>query len=333
MGSKRMRFYVTEKKALRIERTAKSLLRQVAINRRWVSHATVRSFCGTCVALTLALPWARFYTRALYWDLTWKRKGTKCRLSHQAVRDLRFWKGLSSAGEALEGRSVRPFSPEAAMHSDAADVGYGGTVHFDDYRAGRDGMHCDQGVWQWMDRAESITFRELREVRKLLSRDLGEKIRERAVLQLLLHVDNQAVVHICNSLVSSSRAMMRELRRLKVLLDRNGIVIKAEWLPSVMNRYADSLSRRFPRGDLQIRRSQRRSVVDGMRAPLDSFKLRPMGEQPAYLRAAAMGELNSSWSDEKVRLLCPPIDLIMATVVKLEQTRAPGMLLIPDWPK
>ncbi len=65
--------------------------------------------------------------------------------------------------------------------------------------------------------------------------------------------------------------MMRELRLLKRELDRLGLHIGARWLPSVLNKYADGLSRRFPRGDLQVRNWLRQSLQDGAAAPMTAF--------------------------------------------------------------
>ena len=226
-----------------------------------------------------------------------------------------------------------PPPPQAAIHTDAADMGFGGTLNTRDLRPGVHGMWSAQGVWDWKARAESITLRELRAIRLLLCGQLGQETRTAGVRDLLLHIDNQAVVHITNSLVSASRPMMRELRRLKLVLDRMGLRVKSEWIPSVANKFADALSRRFPRGDLQIRRQLRRSIADGMLAPRDVFKFRPLGEHPSYLRRAAFEELKRDWDKEQVRLLCPPVDLIGATVQKLVKSKAPAILLIPDWPR
>lgn len=84
-------------------------------------------------------------------------------------------------------------------------------------------MWCDQGVWNWKERAESITFRELKAIRKILQGTIGQEVKERGLRELLVHVDNQAVVYITNSFVTTSRPLMRELRRLKVLLSKLGV--------------------------------------------------------------------------------------------------------------
>lgn len=334
LDSMEMKFHVVPHKAEKVRRMSKDLLKEVRFGRRWVQSRTVACFCGTCVALSLAMPWARFYTRSLYWDMSSGRTHDgrgRCRLSHQSVRDLRFWRDLPES--SLGGRELIRTEPQAAMHTDAADMGYGGTLNVRDLTAGAPGMWCGQGVWSWQERAESINLRELRAVRMMLLGCLKEPIMRNGVKELLLHADNQSVVHIANSFVSASRPMMRELRRLKVVLEEMGIHIRAEWLPSAVNKFADGLSRRFPRGDLQIRRQLRHSVVDGMKAPLDAFPFRPLGEHPFYLRTAMYQELNRDWSKDEVMLLCPPVDLIGAVVSKLRHTQAPAMLLIPDWPR
>lgn len=70
-----------------------------------------------------------------------------------------------------------------------------------------------------------------------------------------------------------------------------------------------------------------------MRAPVRAFKYRPLGDHPVSSRRQAMEELDQPWSRGQVRLLSPPTDLITPTIVKLRQTRAPAVLLIPDWPR
>ena len=94
----------------------------------------------------------------------------------------------------------------------------------------------------------------------VLTGALGRRLTKHVKHNLLLHIDNQAVVHTKNSFVSASRPMMRELQCLKLVLKTLGFQIKSEWIPSVANLLADRLSRRFSCGDLQIRRQVRHSV-------------------------------------------------------------------------
>lgn len=68
----------------------------------------------------------------------------------------------------MSGKCIVPPVEKAALDMDAVDVGYRGTLNDKDLRAGVAGMWCDQGVWNWKDLAESITYRELKAIRILL---------------------------------------------------------------------------------------------------------------------------------------------------------------------
>ena len=334
-----MRFQVTTRKAQRVRDHARSLLRQVAVGRRMVSTDSVRSFCGVCVALSLAMPWARFYTRSLYTDLarsTSRRRHRdsarrRTRLSHQSVRDLRFWRRLARSD--LAGRPIAVVPLDASVHTDAAGLGYGATLNFNDLSPGVPGMYSTQGVWSWRERAKAITHRELRAIRLSLSRSLGYEIVNRRKKHVVLHVDNQVVVHVVISFVSASLQMMDELRRLKRLLDALGLTVRAEWIPSVVNRWADSLSRRLSIDALKILPQLRRSIKAGMRAPVDAFQFRPLGEPSFMQRRLALAEMDREWTKTETLMLCPPPDLIQPCLDKLRMTRAPAVMLIPDWPR
>lgn len=333
-----MRYFVTPRKVEKVQLLAKRLFRDVRHGPRWVSRKALEHFCGVCISLSIAMPWARFYTRSLYWDMSKKnrhgerrsREGTRCRLSHQCIRDLRIWQQLSK--QELQGRNMTPFYPTATMHTAAADLSYGETLSSDP-TPGRPGELESQRVWNWKDRSQSITLRELKAIRLLLMGNLGQELEKRQWKKVLLRVDNSAVVHITNSLVSASRPMMRELRRLKRVLDEGGIQIRTEWIPSVANQFADALSRRFPHDDLQIRQQLRHSVQGSMNVPLDVFPYRPLGEHPVFQRRQAYTELSTPWEAKSTRLLSPPLDLMLPTVQKVIRTGTPAVLLMPDWPR
>jgi Reverse transcriptase (RNA-dependent DNA polymerase) len=95
IDSDRMRFYIAPRKIAKVHGIARTILRQARKVRLWVSRDRSRSFCGVCVSLSLAMPFARFYTRTLFDDMTRRpregrasRNGNRCRLSHQSIRDL-----------------------------------------------------------------------------------------------------------------------------------------------------------------------------------------------------------------------------------------------------
>ena len=60
---------------------------------------------------------------------------------------------------------------------------------------------------------------------------------------MLLHEDNQAVMHMLTSLVSKLKPLMAELRRLVALLDSNDISLRSLYIRSADNVVADLCSR------------------------------------------------------------------------------------------
>ena len=64
---------------------------------------------------------------------------------------------------------------------------------------------------------------------------LGTEIAHQGHRTVLMHIVNEAFVHITNSFVSSCRPMIRKLRRWKAVLDHLDIHIRSEWIPSVAN--------------------------------------------------------------------------------------------------
>ena len=340
IDTQRMRFYISPVKIARVRGLAAALLKESRLGRRWVSREKVRSFTGVCVSLTLAMPFARFHCRALYDDMSPRsrhdplpraaRAGARVRLSHAAIRDLRTWQRLTSTFE--EGRDILPRQPDGLLHTDAAEVGYGGTLA----RTGNPGDPGEweaQQVWTANDRGDPITVRELRAVRLVLEGKLGQRSQEHGMQVLRLCVDNTGVVAAARSFTSASRPMMNELRKLKAVLDARGLQIRPEWLPSAANRFADLLSRRFPAGDVGVAKTLVRSVLDGLRMGAPLRYPRTLGSHPVYARRHAFEELQRQWNPKEIQVLYPPPDLAMATVRRLQLSNAPAILLLPDWPQ
>jgi hypothetical protein len=131
--SDRMRFYIAPRKIAKVHGITRAILRQARQGRRWVSRDRLRSFCGVCVSLSLAMPFARFHTRSLFDDMTRRpresrasRNANRCRLSHQSIRDLLMWRKLAST--ETDGRPIRPLPTNGIMFTNAADVGFGGML-------------------------------------------------------------------------------------------------------------------------------------------------------------------------------------------------------------
>jgi hypothetical protein len=62
MDSNRMRFYLGPRKIAKVHGIPRAILRHDRQGRWWISRDSLRSFCGVCVSLSLAIPFARFYT-------------------------------------------------------------------------------------------------------------------------------------------------------------------------------------------------------------------------------------------------------------------------------
>lgn len=179
----------------------------------------------------------------------------RVRLSRQSLRDLCHWRSLTRG----DGRQLQPAAPTMALHTDAADLGYGGTLGIG-MTPGAPGLWEAQDIWSAADRAQSITLRELRSVRLLLSRYFAAFVSDPRTRHILLHQDNQAVVHVVNAMVSASKPMMAELRKLQKTLQALGVQLHARWLPSAVNRFADALSRTWDPGDAQVSRRLLHSI-------------------------------------------------------------------------
>lgn len=135
---------------------------------------------------------------------------------------MRYWRSLGR-GEA---RDLDRLDPQIAMHSDADDVGYGGTLGFEE-RKGQPGLWDGRGFWNAEDIVQSINVIELRAVRLLLYRHFADYVSDPRTRCLWLHEYNQAILYIMKSMVSASKVMMAELRKLDVLLRFLAVCIEA----------------------------------------------------------------------------------------------------------
>jgi hypothetical protein len=170
------------------------------------------------------------------------RNGARCRLSHKPHRDLKAWQQLTKG--MGDGRPIRPLAPDGITLTDAADVGYDGTLDVNG-SPGDAEKWSDQDIWTWPDRAECISVRGLKAIRMLLVDNLGERAQREGIKFHRLCAENTSVKFVTKSFAAASRPMMRHLRKLKIVLDYPGLQLSSEWLPSILNKYADALSRRF----------------------------------------------------------------------------------------
>ena len=126
----------------------------------------------------------------------------------------------------------------AILHCDSSTYGWGGVL---------DGAMPVRGDWSASEQRLHITLKELRAVR-LTIEQFAEELRGK---RIRLFEDNQAVVGTLTTLTSHSPALMTELRRTWRLLRFMSAEIRAEYIPSAANVWADHLSQLLDPGDYQ----------------------------------------------------------------------------------
>jgi hypothetical protein len=62
------------------------------------------------------------------------------------------------------------------MHTDAADMRFDGTLDIAG-NPGDPGQWQDQGIWEWKDRAECISVKEVKAIRMVLMGTLVERVK------------------------------------------------------------------------------------------------------------------------------------------------------------
>lgn len=230
-----------------------------------------------------------------------------------------------------EGRDLQHFKPDLTVHSDAADVGYGGNLGYDK-RAGMPGSWAGQSFWTAADRQESITLLELRSVRLLLARSFARYVSRPVVRHLLLHEDNSAVVFILKFMVSASKPMMAELRRLQKMLVALGISIEARWIPSAVNRFADSISRTWDPGDLWVSRRIVKSIQEQHGLSKVLFARLPLNETYPSRMKHFSSQLQEYWGDGRARFWNAPFAFLPVVIRKIEAEGGQCIILAPFWP-
>ena len=89
-------------------------------NRWWVRRKLLQSVAGIIVSGSLAIPEARLFARSIYDDLAAHPTGGDCQLSHQSIRDLRYWANFGRHGHV---RRIWAAPASHTLHTDASSFG------------------------------------------------------------------------------------------------------------------------------------------------------------------------------------------------------------------
>lgn len=323
--------------------SAKSLLSAACRDARRVRHRVLQRLTGTAVSCSLAIPSARFFLRSLYnaqggLDRAGpsdglmavracgpaRRRSGCARLTHGALDDLRWFSGIAT--EPGVGRAL--WQPDAGvLTTDASPYGWGGHL-------GR--LLPAAGFFTLAEREQHINLKEVAAVRLCLQ-SFGRGLLQPGGL-LRVRVDNRVAMHVINGFTSRSPALMAELRRLHVVVESLGVSLKASWLPSVANVWADTLSRMRDRADYRM--------CDAISARLDQLWGGPTIDMIAsavntrctrfFSRMRTPGcegvdAFSAHWGGEDNRWIFPPFSDARRVVDKIIADGATATVVLPVW--
>jgi hypothetical protein len=160
------------------------------------------------------------------------------------------------------------------MHTDAADVGFGGKLDVAGNPGDR-GQWQDQGIWEWKDRAECISVRELKVIRMVLMGTLGERVKKDGRIIFIESLRRQLECRACDKRIRGAQPVHDERT---TSLEEGA---RRTWAPA------------FVRMDtIRCKQIRRRTVTS-------FFTWRPISETDA-------AAFRRGWDDGAPRLVPPP---------------------------
>jgi len=311
-----------ESRLAKLRGTAAALLSSARKNRRWVRRKLLQSAAGIIVSGSLAIPEARLFARSIYDDLSGGDLNADCKLSHQSIRDLRFWASFGLEGH---GRPMCPSPPAQTLHTDASEYGWDGVA---DSTTPARGFFTGEAV------AWHINVKEVAAIRySLLS--LAAAFSSGDVLRIV--TDSQVALNVVNALSSRSPALCAELRRLHAIGQQLGVTLEAEWIPTVHNAWADKLSRDRDSTDWTLGQTYFDSL-DSAYGPhtVDHFVSWGNKQLDRYNSAvldqdrAPVDAFQQYWGADN-NWVNPPFTGIPRVLDKIYQDRATATVIVPTW--
>jgi hypothetical protein len=316
-------FRLTESRRLKLKRLSCALGAGAAREHRWVKVRDLAGLVGLAQSAHLAIPPARFYLRELHNCIASRSSWEgRVKLTKQALRDLKWWRDVP---ERWSERRIWRAADSAYLHCDASgNVGWGGVLN---------GLRPTRGFWRASQRELHITLKELKAVRFTVETFLADLNGKR----VLLWEDNQGVVAILTNVTSKSPALMTELRKLWWLLDTNDITLRARYIRSAANVWADKLSRdRDGQGDWmlhpdlfqQLDKEWGAHTVDRFATANNTqlTRFNSLMEGPGVEAVDALAQ--TDWCNPGCN---PPWALMARVAAKLRVSRAAATVVAPTW--
>lgn len=232
-------FTLSLQKRQALAKGARLVMMTVVQHARVCSKALVAKFCGLAASVQLALPSVPLYLRSLYDCLSQQQSwahGVMVRLSHQAIKDLKFFLNIP---EFAVGGALWPLTPEVELFTDSSDFGWGGVCTTTEQTA--------RALWDLAESDWHINLKELTAIRYALL-SLLETVKGKVVS---LKIDSLVVFYQLRKWASTVPAAMVELRRLQELLLLHRIQLVPNWIPSTEN-LADHPSREVEKEDWRL---------------------------------------------------------------------------------
>ena len=319
-------FSIPDDRISKIKACARAVLSEVSRSARWVPARLVARLAGLSVCVSLAFSGAKFFARELYAAL--KGKGSwadKVKLSNQAVRDVKL---LAAFPRRWNGSCIWPPTASRVVITDASDEGWGAIV-----QAGSQVLQR-QGRWTPGMRRKHIMVRELAAVRLALR--AARPLLEQQVVECV--IDNSAAYYGIKHWASASIDLMRVLRKIFWLCDRQHITLLPRLVKSEANP-ADSLSRFKSDAEwlLDARVFRQLEAWYGPHS-VDLFAAADNAKLPRFYSmlgsdgALGANALQQSWEGENA-YCAPPWAYIGRVLKKLHCMRHVACtLLVPDFP-
>lgn len=336
VNSQKMELTVPIKKLKRFLKETRQVLRLSEAG-RVITLRKLAGIIGKLNSLSQALESVRLHLtglhRALRYGLRHRTKdgwASPILLKGQALNDLKWWKESSLE---WNGKTLLPLKIHRTLYTDASDSGYGGIV-LD--RTGQRAEHTCRGFWNRQEEKESINWREMMAVKRLV--DAGLDHLSWKNMNIEIYVDNVSTMFILNKGDSKAEHLSRLASQLLKRCHSMHVKLILRYVPGVLNTVADRLSR-WTRD-----RSNYTLCKDGFRlldrcwgphsvdwtadrdnAQLDRYCSRFLDDQATYvdvLKSMHKGE--NGYSN-------PPFALIPKLLSLVEQTGSTITMVVPIW--
>ena len=311
-------FLLGPQKLKRLETAAHRLLGRASCGGRVLTQREIRSFAGVANAAAPAVVDALLRLRELFNAIAEPagRQRRRCRISHAGMRDLKWWATLSQS--PFLGRKLWS-APTASVFTDASMSGWG---------AAWNGHVPASGFFEEEHAGSHIN--ELEVIAALYAIEHFARYARQNHVEII--TDSKVALHTIRNLTSKSRIVLCRLRQLREMCERLGVTLSTRHLPSILNCWADRLSRRRdshtwdmpPSAVALLQRQSRRNLVI-----LDGHELPP--HSAAAFRSKISLRRGGEGFGRRTPVVVPRPSLLAAWVRHFGEVQD-GLLIAPRWP-